>query len=327
MYNVDYSFDGLWFLLSQSHLFWPLFIPLFIFFNKNYCSFNIVFRWIYIFGFIYLIICILYPEVLTTRNQAQIVVTPLTSGLGFMQLYSSYLDKKKVNIAFIILLIGILSLTYLARRSGVITLLNFIIAAYFLYWKAERKTFFLHYFPIVIGLGIIIFINSPSFYSTLTGRLEQRLTEDSRSTVFEMFWLGIKDDIYFGKGMYGTYFCPIGGELEDEGVIIAEHEYREVIENGYLQLVLSGGIIHLVLFLLILFPAALLGIFKSSNMFARASGLIVFLWLFDMFLFGLPQFSLNYIFLWICVGICYKTSIRMKSDDEIRSSFQNRLTA
>jgi hypothetical protein len=109
---------------------------------------------------------------------------------------------------------------------------------------------------------------------------------------------------------------------EIDGEIYQAVQYRNLIENGYLQLLLTGGIIHIILFLLVLLPAAIKGIFMSSNQFTKACGVVIFLRLLDMFFYGLPSFTLAYILVWICVGVCYKTSIRRMTNDEIRSEFK-----
>jgi hypothetical protein len=132
----------------------------------------------------------------------------------------------------------------------------------------------------------------------------------------------MEDHMVFGKGMNGTYYYPMEETEQDDGIIYPEEEYRNNIENGYLQLLLTGGIVHVVLFLLILLPAAINGIFRSQNQFSMAAGVMVLLWLIDMCIYGLPTLSFHYILVWICVGICYKTSIRNKTNDEIRSEFQ-----
>jgi len=323
LHNVTYSFDEFWLFITKTHILWPFLIPFFIYFTKEISAYSFLFKWIFRFGIVFLFLCVLVPEIILNRVPAEMAVIPMTAGLGYILIFSSYLSNRQVNLAFIIMLVGILIFIFLARRSGAFTLLGLLVAAYLLNLKNETKPKLFRYFPIIIGICAIFLVSNSSFYSSLTSRMEQRLTENSRSYVFQLFSLGMQDDLYFGKGMQGTYFCPVGGELEDEGVVFADVENRDVIENGYLQLILSGGIVHLVLFVLVLLPAAILGIFKSSNLFARGSGAIVLLWLIDMFLFGLPLLRINYIFVWICVGICYKKSLRDKTDDEIRAEFQN----
>lgn len=321
MYNVEYNADGIWLLISKIHILWPLIIPLMVFFSKDLTLFPILFFLFYIFGLIFLGLCVLVPDILTHRTPAEFVIIPMVSGLGYFLMFSTYLDNKKTTMALMILMVGIISFSILARRSSLFTLLAMLISAYFLNYKSLTKPLVFKYFPVIVIMITVLLASSSSIYTSLTSKLEKRLTEDSRTYVIDYFWLSMQDDLFLGKGLNGTYFCPIGGELEDEGVVFAELEYREVIENGYLQLILSGGILHLILFILVVIPAAILGIFYSSNHFTRSSGVVVLLWLFDMFLFGVPMLKINYIFVWISVGICYKRSLRVLSDDDIRLAF------
>jgi O-antigen ligase len=152
-------------------------------------------------------------------------------------------------------------------------------------------------------------------------KLKNRMTEDTRSKLYELYLYEMKDHLVFGKGMDGVYFFPMARSEVEEGVVFDEVVYRNVIENGYLQLLLTGGIIHIILFLLVLIPAAFLGIFKSSNQLSVASGALILLWMVDMLIYGLPTLNLHYIVVWICVGICYKSSIRDASNEEIREQF------
>ena len=148
-----------------------------------------------------------------------------------------------------------------------------------------------------------------------------RLSEDTRSGVYERFFYYMKDHMIFGNGMNGTYYCPLW-EAEIDGAFFGAVQYRNLIENGYYQLLLTGGIVHIVLYVLVLLPAAVKGMFASSNQFTKACGIMVFLQLIDMFVYGLPTLTLDYILVWICVGVCYKASIRNMTNDEIRTEFK-----
>jgi hypothetical protein len=247
----------------------------------------------------------------------------LTFGCGLILFFSVYLSKKKVNIAFTIVFIELLSFIYLARRSIVFSILGFIIFAYLLNIRNKYRPLIFRTIPLLVCFGFFFILRFPNAYTTITLKMTERFSEDTRSSVFEMFFYDIQDHMVFGKGMNATYFCPLGGEISEEDIVSEEIYYRDVVENGYLQLLLSGGIVHIFLFFLLLFPAAINGIFRSSNQFTRACGIIIFLWLVDMIPYGLPSLSLHYIFVWICVGLCYKPSIRAKTDDEIRNEFQN----
>jgi hypothetical protein len=132
----------------------------------------------------------------------------------------------------------------------------------------------------------------------------------------------MRDNIVLGKGMNGTYYYPFEGETEVDGVIFGEIEYRNVIENGYLQLILTGGLIHLVLFLMLTIPAVFIGLFKSENQFSKACAIFIFLKLIDMLIFGLPMLTVHYILIWISIGICYSDEFLRKKDDEFTEVFQ-----
>jgi hypothetical protein len=239
-------------------------------------------------------------------------------------LNATYLSNRKINISFFLIFISIISLTYLARRSGLISLFGFVISGYFLniIYKSKSKLF--RYFPLLIIIGVFILFSQyfENSREALFNKMISRISEDTRSTLFQMFFYDLRDNMLFGKGMLGTYYFPVGGGSDLDEVFFAEETYRTLVENGYLQLVLTGGVMHIILFLLVLVPAALKGIFLSSNQFTAACGVVILLRLLDMVFYGLPTISLTYIFVWICVGICYKPSIRRMTNDEIRSEFR-----
>ena len=307
--------------LTSSIVLWPLIIPLFAFFKKDLTYFIILLKWIFYLGILFLLLILINPSLLLQRQTAESVIG-LASSCGYILLFSSFINKRKVNISFLIIFIALLSLTFLARRSGMITLLGFIIASYLLSLNSNSKALLFRIIPLVAVFGMLILSGFNNVTSVIVEKLDERMTEDTRSELFEFFFYDMEDYMIFGKGMNGTYYCPVGGGIEEEGIVFAEIEHREVIENGYLQLLLTGGIVHVTLFFLVLFPAAILGILKSKNLFSKACGSIILLWLIDMVAFGLPSLSMNYIFVWICVGMSYMASLRGKTDEEIRIEFQ-----
>lgn len=311
-----------WSIRSGYYTTWPLVIPLFVFFDKKIPNFILLFESLFKLGILALILLPLFPSLYFTRALS-VQLPALTYGCGILLLFATYISDKKVNISFVAIFITLLAFTYLARRNNIVTSLGFILSGYLINIRSSFRPQLFKYFPLLLGIGFTIAITMTNFTNILTSRLSDRLTEDSRSNVLIDFFAEMKDYMVFGKGINGTYYSPSGGEIEDEGVVFAEVDYRDQIETGYLQLVLSGGITYVVIFLLVLVPAAINGIFRSRNLFTKACGVIIFLWLIDMFIFGLPILSFHYIFVWICVGVCYKSSIRQKTDDEIRLEFEN----
>jgi len=113
-------------------------------------------------------------------------------------------------------------------------------------------------------------------------------------------------DLFFGRGSIGTY-----RSMESGGVS------RPIIESGYFQIILKGGLIMLVLILLLAVPAALKGLFVSRNWLVKGFAFIVAGWLLEMIPYGVPAASPRYVFFWIAIGVCLNPAIRNMTDDEI----------
>jgi hypothetical protein len=143
-----------------------------------------------------------------------------------------------------------------------------------------------------------------------------RISQDSRSEVEQYFFRDLKPiDWIIGKGINGKYFCPIGDGLG--GITIL----RNGIETDYLNIILKGGIISLGLKLLIAIPAIINGLFHSKNLLSKAAGIWIFFYLIDLYPSPVTTFSLNYLLVWISIGICYSKELRDLSDDGIKKVF------
>jgi hypothetical protein len=148
------------------------------------------------------------------------------------------------------------------------------------------------------------------------GLLTSRMHEDTRSGVVKSFYRDMKTtDWLIGKGVNGQYFCP----GIDEGNRITT--YRIVIETGYLQIILKGGIISLALMLLISIPAMIKGFFRSNNLLSKGAAIWILWFLFNLYSSVGNAFILSYILFWISIGLCYEPGILAKTDDEIKQEF------
>ncbi|WP_301930512.1 O-antigen ligase family protein [Ferruginibacter sp.] len=232
-----------------------------------------------------------------------------------------YISGRKRIVAFLALVVGFLSLTYLARRNGVISYGALLIFGLLINVTSLKGSQVFKLIPLFCGIFIVIAIGIDYLPESLTSRLAERATEDSRSVVFTDLFKDMEDHMVFGKGMRGEYYSPTGGEIEDEGVVFISQDYRNGIENGYLQLFLNGGIVYDVLFILVTLPAAIIGFFTSKNQLVKSFAIIIFLWLVDMAIYGLPRLLFEYILVWIGVGVCYKKSLRQLTNAEVAEAF------
>ncbi|OPY11914.1 MAG: hypothetical protein A4E69_02522 [Syntrophus sp. PtaB.Bin138] len=115
-----------------------------------------------------------------------------------------------------------------------------------------------------------------------------------------------KWEMIFGRGSVGTYRSMASGGIS-----------RANVECGYLQVILKGGVVMLVLMLLLAIPAMIRGIFTSRNYVAKAFGFIVAGRLIEMVFFGLPEASPRYALFWIAIGICLNSQILRMTDSQI----------
>ena len=115
-----------------------------------------------------------------------------------------------------------------------------------------------------------------------------------------------------GKGINGKYYCPGIDKDDTTG-------YRTVIETDYLQLILNGGLVFLILLLLILIPAIILGIFYSKNMLSKAAAIWILLWICYLYPARVTTFSLHYILVWISVGFVIQNQYEIVRTNLLRN--------
>jgi hypothetical protein len=171
----------------------------------------------------------------------------------------------------------------------------------------------------------MIFVGYNTYLSNQQGmfyKITKRATQDTREMVFLYFFLDASErELIIGKGINGTYFCP-GVDKEwnnGEDLKYRDLDYRVYIECGYLQLLLNGGVIYLAIYLLILIPAIIMGLFFSRNLFLKSCAILILMHLIDMAPFGLPTFSLRGLLIWLCVAVCYSKAMRLKNEEEMQS--------
>lgn len=82
---------------------------------------------------------------------------------------------------------------------------------------------------------------------------------------------------------------------------------RQVIETGYLFMILKGGIIYLFLYVA-LYLHAIIRAFKSGNILLKIMAAELIIRLFTLYPFGLPAFGYTDLLCWIFILYCETTS-------------------
>ena len=305
------------------------FVPLFLLFHKSLYFLRNLFKVIIVLGAIYLIYDILFLKIildndtdsLLSKTLIEYFSKTLSIPCGFLLLTYVYHTNKTRLFALLVLIVTLTVALIRARRGLIFMCAGPLIFFYFSYVYENRRSVLKILFSFLLFSGIAIYgtkmynKNKEGLFSLITERAEV----DTRTDVEECFYddMNTKDWI-IGRGVAGQYYCP-GAEYNDYLI------YRTQIETDYLNIILKGGLVNLILLLLIAIPAIFKGLFFSKNMLSRASAVWILLWLINLYPSTVTTFTLNYILVWISIGICYSKTIRNLLDTDIKQILSENL--
>ena len=123
--------------------------------------------------------------------------------------------------------------------------------------------------------------------------------------------------IILGHSIARGYDSMSFGNSIDSAMGIKRGE-RQSCETSILNIFNYFGIVGVVIYFIIFFRASFIAIFCSRNIFIPVIGVYVaFRWLFA-WIEDFSYFDLNYMFLWIFIGMCYSPIFRNMSNQEIK---------
>lgn len=226
-------------------------------------------------------------------------------------------DKKRYLPIWILGLITLLVTMIYARRGDSLTNAVYLSFACFLFIYVRRSKFIkLAFIPVVIAVVSLslYFVNSQS--NGLFQLLNERGTQDTRAEVDEYFKKDMfnSNDLYFGRGLNGTYFCP---QIYQTPEGIESIKYRHTIETGFYHLILKGGLIYALLYLIVLGIPSIFGIFFSKNWVTRILGVWIMFSLFELYPFGWPAFNVKFLIIWMGAVICANHRLRSLNNNRI----------
>ncbi len=294
------------------------FLPLMIFFPRNLVLYKKIFTFLIAYGILSVFFTNLFSNELfdptwKDNNIGQYVIECIFLYLSYpltFFLVTYMYHKPKINLfAFAVTLLTTYFLIFRARRGSLFmcaTTLIGVLIVYLIYTKRTILVAFLSVFLILFSSIFLSGIKLPHMFDFLMARKD----EDTRSYVEVAMKADMKPiDWLIGRGLNGTYFCPGINPKSDQ---------RNIIETGYLQIILQGGIISISLLGLIILPAVYLGLFKSTNMLSKGAAIFIILWIVYQYPRIVTSFDMYYMLIWICVGICYSPKIRNLSDSVIK---------
>ena len=292
-------------------------VPFIIFVPHDFSFLQRLFEVVIVLGFFYLIYSIIFIRPLLSRtpedqNIVEYLVRSLGMTSGFILLTFKYHSNSKKIISIIVMLVSLLFTIYKARRGLSFTLISIIIPILLIIlYFSKYKVLYIYLIGLAGLLSILYFSNIYKIEEVkLLSFIAERGDTDTRTGVELYFYDDMEEeDWIIGKGMDGKYYSPG----------IGESDYRTLMETGYLQIILKGGLVRLILFLLIAIPAIILGLFDSKNLLSKAAAVWIFVALISLYPATVESFSLQYLLVWISIGLCYSKNIRKMTDDFIKN--------
>jgi len=325
IWNIITIFRGfyfdIWFLKKSfvSVYFTTSYLVPFLFFARPWqYFFRMMKKFVYIISWVISLAGILfYTYVSNFENRAVFLAFGYLGSGIFGYLLLNYFNTRENKYA-ILSSLTLLMLALIAAKLGtrgalvnyLITLTSCFTFAIYHIKNRNRKTNFI--LLSILGSCILVFLvltNLNSFEYIINKGFDKAAYEGTRGGIFRDFFADFSSakDWLIGRGLNGKIFRGIGpvDRMADE------------IENGYLYILLKGGLLYLVPYLLIQFRAIYFGAFKSNNLLCKSFALILIINLYDLFPFGLPDMSVRYMFLWIITGICYSKQMIRMSDQQV----------
>ena len=305
------------------------FVPLVVFIPNKLKFIKKAMTGVVVLGVVYFLFLIFFKDVIfkfygnsveNNRYVFEFCAKWLSLCVGFLILTFSYQSKKIKIFAVVLVLAMLLVAIFRARRAIMFMSLVPVLMAAVIYIAQSRYKLIAIIASIFIGIGVFFFAIQAyeSNQGGLFGNLESRIDQDSRSGVEDCF---INDftftDWIVGRGFTGRYFCP---NVDENNEVSG---YRTMIETDYLMIILKNGSIYLAMLLLVLIPAVFKGVFRSQNILSKAAGCWILFWIICLYPANVFGFSMNYLLVWLSVGICYSKEIRNIPDAVLKDYFLN----
>lgn len=238
----------------------------------------------------------------------------------FLFLTYHYQDKKS-KLVIIIAMFGFILLSILNSQRVNLLYIG-LLYSYFLfnYFRLQLINIYKKLFVSIVILTLLGF----AFLQIRSELIDNdSVATDTRTFLFiELFDDMSEDELLVGRGALGTYYSPYfeSWNKYNEG---GDSSTRSSIEVGYLEIILKGGIVMMILYLLFLLPAAYLGIFKSKNFISKMSGFMILVYIILWTVSYIPIYSADFILLWMAAGSALSPSIRqIKTQDIVIKSKQ-----
>lgn len=310
-------------LFGQRYFFIPYLLPLLLLFSKFNLAF---FKKFFYYSFLFIIPAILMQMVIITSLSVQNLHENLHRiwifdiGSSFLLLTAHISKKRSVSIFILLYIVLMLILSVLWGRRGM--LIEYLLLIIFMIIIRIRSPFIratsrMKIFLSILAFAFFLIMFGSLFESTFVFQRGFTLEafNESRGLVIEDFLIDFSStsNWIFGRGIDGSILRTIDINSGSE----------TLIENGFLTIILKGGLLYLIPFIIIFLRAIYLGFFSSRNDLAKSLATILLIHLIIMFTFNLPDYSSKYIFVWVAVSACFNPGIRNITNEELAEAFNS----
>ncbi|MCX6238343.1 MAG: O-antigen ligase family protein [Bacteroidia bacterium] len=312
-------------MFVSTQFFLPYLLPLIILYAKfNVFFFKYLLRITYILIFFEVALKLITLTIGFDKDSDRVVgvLMSITSLAGGILLFVSHLYRNKNVLKLLLLnfILGLIIASFLGRRGSVVSHLYYLIFFIILRYKSKlirkvKKRVYL----IWAFLIVIIFFLSYSYLEKNVYVFQRGFTsqgwEESRGDVIRAFFKDFSStsDWIFGRGLNGMILRSVGTDPGTEAGTVESGG----IENGFLWVLLKGGLLYLLPMLFLFLRASYLGFFKTKNDLTKALAATIIIRILTMFSFGIPELSTGYIITWISVSSCYSGRLRSLTNTEI----------
>lgn len=195
-----------------------------------------------------------------------------------------------------------------------------------LLYTIHRSLMILPFVFLILGLTGVFNIFKLDEYATglsdvdvvmANGKVKEgALTADTRTFLYvENITSALKHNYFWqGRSLARGYESPWFGHLDFYG-----RGERPASEVSILNIFTYFGIFGVLVYFGIFFMASYKAMLYSNNKYMRVLGLFVaFRWVYA-WVEDFSNFDLNYLLIWIMIGMCYSTSFRGMSNSEFRA--------
>ena len=206
-------------------------------------------------------------------------------------LYCYVEDERSILIMNVLCIVGLATFMFFEKRKGIIKLVKL-------------------YSCIVPVVGVFLttvnLVTGDSLFTKMedTYGNKSSMVQDSRTFLFRE----LNEDLsrtsswIYGKGIFGTYYSQVMHDAQMRNDY-SDNDNRLGTECGHLWLLLKGGVILYIIYVLLFYIAILRGN-KSDNIFLVFLAFVMASRLLLMFVSFTPSFDISNIIIWLFLALC-----------------------